>query len=154
MNYFEILEAPISYKIDEQKITDVYLEKQRILHPDLQEKNHDDSDISLLNEAYHVLRSPILRAEYFLKLKGINTDAIVTSESASEILFLREQYESINSEAEIEKFNEYLQERMGNLIDSLYKLENNLEEFNKKFSLLRFIKSFLDRVVPDAYSGD
>jgi Fe-S protein assembly co-chaperone HscB len=168
MNFFELLEAPVSYKIDEQQITDVYLKKQRILHPDLYEKCQDlqeehrddlpekpsDQDISLLNEAYHVLRNPILRAEYFLRLKDIDPDAIVASESASEILLLREEYESIASESELKQFSEHLQKRTGNLIDSLYELENNLEEFNKKLSLLRFIRSFLDRVVPDAYSGD
>ncbi|MDR3179526.1 MAG: Fe-S protein assembly co-chaperone HscB [Holosporaceae bacterium] len=154
MNYFEILEIPLSYEIDEQRITEVYLKKQRILHPDMGEKSSDDLDISLLNEAYRVLRNPILRAEYFLKLQGIDPDAIVISESASEILSLREQYESINSEVEIEKFTKHLLERKGDLIDSLYKLENNLEEFNKKFTMLRFIVSFLDRIMPDAYGGN
>ncbi|MDR2794328.1 MAG: Fe-S protein assembly co-chaperone HscB [Holosporaceae bacterium] len=153
MNYFEIFDIPVSYGIDEQKITDVYLKKQQILHPDLWGEQNN-SDVSMLNEAYYVLRNPILRAGYFLKLKGIDPDAIVSSESAQEILLLREQYESIDSEIEIEDFSKYLRERMGNLIDSLYKLENNLAEFNKKFTLLRFIKLFLDRIVPDAYCGD
>ncbi|GHT90421.1 hypothetical protein FACS1894122_00610 [Alphaproteobacteria bacterium] len=231
MNYFDVLEIPVSYKIDEQVVTRIYLEKQRKFHPDMasvtldpftatesvatskimpvyaetnidsisacaastvtlvndgsfsvsrhpEERsdvgNHNNtnsdsaienayvtdneaesvSSVTLVNEAYTVIMNPILRAEYFLRLNGIDPDAITASENAMEMLNISEQYESIDSDVEKEKFFARLNERMLSLLEFLYKSEDDIRAFSNNFMLLRFIKSFLEKVAPNAYSGN
>ncbi|GHU11938.1 hypothetical protein FACS189449_04490 [Alphaproteobacteria bacterium] len=246
MNYFDVLEIPASYKIDQQAVIRTYLKKQRTSHPDMCAThalmalphsegyadcncdleaestsqahlayNSEDSDsisagaantgflrpfgattrvslersdggcitgvtladsastlqahlaynsegsealngasVTLVNEAYSVIMNPVLRAEYFLRLKGIDPDAVTTSKSAYEILEIREEFESMDSDIEKEKFLAYLHKRVSNLLEALYKSDDDIQEFSDNFTLLRFIKSFLEKVAPNAYSGN
>jgi molecular chaperone HscB len=104
MNYYDVFGIPISYRLDQREITRIYLEKQKKYHPDIAGENFS-SDSSLLNEAYEVLKDPVLRAEYFLMLREVNIEEVpIDSSDAMEMLKMREQYEALLSTAEKKDF--------------------------------------------------
>ncbi len=83
-NYFQRFDLEESLNIDLDMLEEKYLSLQSKFHPDkLIDKNKEDRvnlemNSILFNEAYEVLRRPIARAIYFLKLKAgidINDDS-------------------------------------------------------------------------------
>ncbi|MDR2267964.1 MAG: Fe-S protein assembly co-chaperone HscB, partial [Holosporaceae bacterium] len=127
MNYYDVFGIPVSYRLDDGEITKIYLEKQKKYHPDVVGENFSPNS-SLLNEAYGVLKDPVLRAEHFLKLKKkANIDeAPIDAADAMEMLAIREQYETLSSIAEKKDFLAQLRTRILALVDLLYDLENDL----------------------------
>jgi len=141
-NFFEIFDFPVSYRIDESALIDRYFEKSR-----------SESDIVYLNEAYKTLMDPIDRAEYIIKLRGVRIDEIC-SESADEMFEIREKYDLLSSEDEKKEFQVFLRQRISEIIESLYKLNEFNKEFRDFVHLLRFIHSFLEKISIDVYSGN
>lgn len=76
MDYFTLLELPRGYRLDEGTLHRAYIQKQREYHPDRmarapQEERMQAMQMSVeVNQAYNTLKSPLLRAEYVLKLAG------------------------------------------------------------------------------------
>ncbi len=85
INYFELLNLPESYDVDEQALERAYFEKQRECHPDRfvgagTQASHNAMQLSVdVNQAYQTLKSPLLRAEYMLERVGV----VVTGEEAT-----------------------------------------------------------------------
>lgn len=77
MDYFTLLELPKAFALDEDALHRAYIQKQREFHPDRmgkasQEERARAMQMSVeVNQAYHTLKSPLLRAEYLLKLEGV-----------------------------------------------------------------------------------
>ncbi len=96
-NYFEFIGLPVSFHIDQSALADRALELQRILHPDryahksVHEQRLAVQYMAYLNEGIATLKSPLLRAQYLLQLRGIDT----FSESSTPIdpMFLMQQME-------------------------------------------------------------
>jgi molecular chaperone HscB len=69
------------WQLDRNLLEDRYLERSRVVHPD----RHATADAATrraalehsaaLNEAYAVLRDPVRRAEYLVKLGGVDLDS-------------------------------------------------------------------------------
>ncbi|MDR2723880.1 MAG: hypothetical protein LBB25_01570 [Holosporaceae bacterium] len=148
MNYFEKFGIPVGYKIDENALVQAYLQEQSSFHPDANEVEFEKS--ALLNKAYKVLSNPIDRAKHFLEIHGKYQD-VLDPEFSVEAFNLREKYETLATLKSKKKFQEELAKRISELIATLYKLENNLDAFQKNYGLLRFINSFLEKVRSDAY---
>jgi DnaJ-domain-containing protein 1 len=148
VNYFEAFGIPVKYKIDENLLVQTYLQKQSCFHPDLNDSGSRES--AFLNKAYKILSDPIARAEHFLEVHGKRTD-ILDPEFSLEAFDLREKYEI---EEDKENFQEELSKRTSELISTLCNLEDNLDEFQKNYGLLRFIGSFLEKVRLDVYCRD
>ncbi len=78
--HFSLFSLPESYQLDLEELHDRYRALQQSLHPD----RHSGSDATqkrvalqyaaMVNDAYRVLRSPVARARYLLKLRGIETE--------------------------------------------------------------------------------
>ena len=90
-NYFELFDLETSFFIDEAALKRSYqLEISRI-HPDNfatktePEKLQALQNTSLLNSAYSVLKAPLSRATYLLKLEGL--DAFDEKDTAMERIF-------------------------------------------------------------------
>lgn len=151
-NFFEIFDFAVSYKVDESELTRRYFAKQRSLHS---KKNHDgssgDNDVSYLNEAYKTLMDPIDRAEYIIKLQNLQLDEICY-DSAAEMFEIHEKYNSLSSENDKKKFQDFLSHRMSVIIESLCEFEDYTGEFYKLTRLLRFIHSFLEKTRINVYS--
>lgn len=96
-NYFEFIGLPESFDIDLNALAEQSRELQKTLHPDryshlsAQEQRVAVQYTAYLNEGIATLRSPLMRAQYLLILKGIDT----TAESSAPIdhAFLMQQME-------------------------------------------------------------
>jgi molecular chaperone HscB len=151
VNFFDVLGISPGYKIDEKALLENYLRSQRLAHPDMVESSSNES--VLLNAAYNALSNPVDRAMHLLDIHGRNVDTL-DPEFAAEAFGIREKYDSLRSSEDKNKFCDELSERVHSLTLMLYDLENNLDEFQKYFSLLRFVRSFLQKVRSDVYRGD
>ncbi len=109
-NYFELFSQPVSFHIDAELLAQRYRELQRVAHPD-RFANASDRDrrlavqkASLINEAYQILRSPLLRGRYLLQLEGVkfNDEHVTTqdTEFLMDQMELRETMAKIKQEAE------------------------------------------------------
>ena len=113
-NYFEIFEIPIAFDIDQSKVSDVYRELQKDVHPDRfineseEERRIAMQLTSLINEALKVIEDPLSRAQYLLKLKGIDLEA--DTDTAMDPEFLMEQMEFREAIAEVRSQDDPLSE--------------------------------------------
>ena len=79
-NHFELFALPVAYALDKSVLERAFREVQREVHPD-RYANASDVEKRLAaqwamqtNEAYCVLKSPLNRGRYLLKLNGIDTE--------------------------------------------------------------------------------
>ncbi len=69
-NYYEIL--GVDFNSTENEIKKAYRQRVKLTHPDIT-KQQDDTQIKLVNEAYSVLSSSILKQEYDKQYRTIST---------------------------------------------------------------------------------
>lgn len=78
--HFDVFELPPSYALDPQDLERRYRERSRVWHPDrfsrapASERTAVLQRATDLNEAYRTLRSDARRAEYLLKLQGVDVN--------------------------------------------------------------------------------
>lgn len=78
-NPFIILNLKESYALDLQTLENNYFEAQKKTHPDQfsqgtdLEKSDAAKKSTTINQAYLILKNPLLRAEYLLKSAGVET---------------------------------------------------------------------------------
>jgi len=97
MKYFELFSLPINYNIDLALLNQAYLQLQKAVHPD--KFAHKTSREQLLavqksaeiNDALHVLKHPLKRAEYMLAERGIDIRA--EQQTLQDPMFLMQQME-------------------------------------------------------------
>jgi molecular chaperone HscB len=124
-NPFSLLNLPSTFKLDMDLLRHHFFEAQRQFHPDrfvqksAQEKEYASQYSSFLNEAYHQLQNPILRAHLLLKLKGLKINlSQMESLILNDVFQLREDLElaqtvdeKMNLEKDLQnKFNQGLQQ--------------------------------------------
>jgi molecular chaperone HscB len=79
-NYFDLFGLPVGYVLDTRELAARYRELQRVVHPDRyanaseQEQRLALQQATLVNEAFETLRDPLKRAQYLLKLQGVDDD--------------------------------------------------------------------------------
>ncbi len=94
-NYFEMFQLPAEYVLDKTQLSDVYRELQRVVHPDRfasgtdQERRIAQQKSTLINDAYHVLRDDLRRAQHLLEINGIDS----TQHALNDPMFLMQQME-------------------------------------------------------------
>ncbi|MEJ0010010.1 MAG: Fe-S protein assembly co-chaperone HscB [Alphaproteobacteria bacterium] len=82
LNFFDILDLPTGFALDEKALEKNYFAAQRRSHPDKlvnagkAEHARAVEQAQWVNEAYDTLKNPLTRAEHLLLLKGVlvNTD--------------------------------------------------------------------------------
>jgi molecular chaperone HscB len=80
IDHFARLELPRRFDIDAAELDQRYFALQRQLHPDrfasrsARERAVSQSQAVALNEAYEMLKDPLSRAEYMLKLNGVDVN--------------------------------------------------------------------------------
>lgn len=101
MNRFELLNLPITFALDMNKLEAAYFSAQRQYHPDrftnkAPEERARAAEVSaMLNDAYRTLRNPLKRAEHLLELLHVSAsnEANVTTPDVGllcEIMALQE----------------------------------------------------------------
>ena len=104
-NYFELFALPVSFSLDMQLLRERYRELQRTVHPDRfatasgQEQRLAIQGSTHINEAFETLKDPLLRAQYLLRLHGV--DFAPGSETTKDTVFLMEQLELREALSEI-----------------------------------------------------
>ncbi len=80
-DFFALLGVPRRWSIDRDALERSYLELAARVHPDRfsgappRERRQAMEQSAALNEAYRTLRDPVARAEYLVKLGGIDLDS-------------------------------------------------------------------------------
>lgn len=139
-NYFEILGLPVKYAIDRDVLEAQYLERAQRVHPDrfaqgdaaVQRAAMERS--AAVNESYRVLRDPVRRAEYLVKLAGIDLDSSDPDEGAPamdqrfliEMIERRDQIETarMKGEAAVEAERQRVEDEIEEVFErTLVKLE-------------------------------
>ncbi|WP_438863586.1 co-chaperone HscB [Neptunicella sp.] len=78
MNHFELFNLPAQFDLDLTQLSVSYQKLQQLTHPDKFATASDQQRFlsvqknAQLNDAYQILKSPLLRAEYLLELKGMD----------------------------------------------------------------------------------
>lgn len=94
-NYFELFGLPVRFDIDLEDLGRRHRELIRTWHPDRfaqgssQERRLAVEMSATLNDAIQVLRDPVDRARYILKLNGVSTDE--ETDTVMDPAFLQEQ---------------------------------------------------------------
>tara|TARA_R110001583_G_scaffold2415_3_gene17684 strand:+ start:7058 stop:7597 length:540 start_codon:yes stop_codon:yes gene_type:complete len=94
-NFFVLFGLPQTYQIDMAELSGRYLSLQKNLHPDRhahlgeREQLRAIQAVAHLNDALATLKSPLKRAAYLLRLKGIDTAG--SSTTISDGAFLMQQ---------------------------------------------------------------
>jgi molecular chaperone HscB len=107
IDHFARLDLPVRFDVDASELDRRYFALQRQLHPDrfasrtARERAISQNQAVSLNEAYETLKDPLARAEYMLKLHGVdvNPDGCNTVRDPS---LLMEQMERREALAEAE----------------------------------------------------
>ncbi|MBY4678874.1 Fe-S protein assembly co-chaperone HscB [Marinobacterium sp. CAU 1594] len=121
-NFFELFALPVAYQVDQQQLAGRYRELQKVLHPDRfshlseRERRLSVQYTAYLNEAQATLKSPLKRAQYLLKLQGVDTtsETSVTMEPAFLMrqMELREELDAAARAADPEAALEALQQEV------------------------------------------
>jgi len=96
-NFFQVFGLPPQYDLDMNQLMNAYRALQKQVHPDRfatapdREKRYSMQWASYLNEGLETLKSPVRRAIYLLKLKGIEID--IHDNRVVDPMFLMEQME-------------------------------------------------------------
>ena len=79
-NYFALLELPVAFDLDKEHLRKLYTQLQQRFHPDRvatlsTEDRQKNLQLSMdINQAYHTLKDPLLRAQHLLALEGIQVN--------------------------------------------------------------------------------
>jgi molecular chaperone HscB len=156
-NYFEIFGVPEFYDLDLAELSSRFRKLQSAIHPDKyasasdMERRLSVQKSALINEAYLALKSPLERARYMLKLRGIDLSNETSTAMAPEFLMqqmeLREELEQVKQSEEpllsLEeitlKINKIL-EQLKNTVSDLFADENaDLEKIADFVRRMQFI---------------
>ena len=97
MNYFQLFQVPAQFDLDLTELGTRYLELQRNFHPDnFAAGSERDRLLAVqqaanINDAYHSLKQPLLRAEHLLALRGVKISH--EQRSFTDTSFLMQQME-------------------------------------------------------------
>ena len=161
-NFFQIFALPVSWVIDKTVLDRKFRALQLTFHPDRYASKNDFEKrlavqtASTINQAYETLSSPLLRAQYLLKLEGFDADqeSHVTSDSQflMQQMLLREALsdvkDSANPKEALVSLSIEAQEASAR-IQSDFAQYFNAKEYNQAFDALakmQFACKFVDDI--------
>jgi len=147
-DYFGFFDLPRNLAIDLKDLEKRFYSLSRKYHPDVharksaQERAQAEESTALLNDAYRVLRDPIARAGYLLKLEGFDIGEQTTKDVPPELL---EEIFELNMEleegtAKTERFIE-----MRNEVDAEIKGKFDQWDTGRKRESLDDLRGLLNR---------
>lgn len=136
-NYFEIFGIAESFQPDMENVSRLYRELQKTVHPDRfasgteQQRRLAMQQTSLLNQAFQTLKDPVARAQYLLRLKGLdmNNETDTTMDAA----FLMEQMEFREAIAEVRDKDDPLAELDKMTADLKGKIQSQMDVFSRQY---------------------
>jgi len=106
LNYFQLFGLSSDFEVDTHKLSELYQALQKSVHPDRfahassQEQAMAVQKSAMINDAYQVLKNPLQRAEYMLKMRG--TEMPSEQSSFRDNSFLMQQMELREMIAEVQ----------------------------------------------------
>jgi len=97
MNYFQLFQLPAQFELDLTELGTRYLTLQKQFHPDnFAAASERDRMLAVqqaanINDGYHSLKQPLLRAEHLLALRGLKISS--EQRSFTDPVFLMQQME-------------------------------------------------------------
>ncbi|SRR5579885_889230 len=157
MRYYEVLGLEPKLALDPDELKKRFYESSRQWHPDrftragaAQQQQALDMT-ALLNDAFRTLRDPVLRAEYFLKQKGIELSKDAPPELLEEVFELNMMLEELRGgdesarpqlETARDRFERMLRETDAELAD-LFARPDALEEIRRTLNRRRYISNLV-----------
>ena len=174
-NYFTLFNLPETYALDAELLAEKYWLLQKQTHPDRfasaskQDQLKSAQYAAIVNDAYEVLKSPLKRAIYMLKLKGLELDDQRSSNLSPDFLMqqieLRETLEDIKAndkpQAALEALDEKLQEQLAEFeraLDVYFKeatesaIKTAVETVNKMHFIIKMLKE-VERLEDQLHDG-
>ncbi len=146
VNPFALFGLKPTFEIDGQQLAETFRSLQRVVHPDRfanasdQERRQSVEQAAAVNDAYQVLRDPVLRGRSLLALRGV--DAKEDAGTFQDTAFLMEQME--------------LRERLGDIRESsdpfrlLVEIKELLRE--RRVAMINEVSAFFRTDTPEAWS--
>tara|TARA_Y100000385_G_scaffold170338_1_gene176432 strand:- start:1139 stop:1654 length:516 start_codon:yes stop_codon:yes gene_type:complete len=117
-NYFELFDLETSFFISDSSLKDSYRREIARFHPDKFASKTDSEKLqalqntSLLNTAFEMIKSPLNRASYLLKLDGVDPfdekDTAMDHDFLISQIDLREELEVIESKTDTDKLDDFI----------------------------------------------
>lgn len=160
IDHFTRLGLDKKFEIGEKILDVAYFSKQRLLHPDLfvrksdREKKFSMGHAVDLNDAYEILKSPLKRAEYLLKLEGIivnqdNSQSVKPSQALLlESLDMREELDNIKDEVRLRVFAIKVADAKMACIDEIKRQldEKELNGATQNTTRLRYLEKLIEEI--------
>jgi molecular chaperone HscB len=106
-NFFSLFGLRVQFELDLTELTNRYRNLQKQLHPDKfasgsgSERALSVQQAAMINDAYAVLKSPLLRAKYILELNDVpvneSSNSIMDPEFLMQQMEMRESLESVKT---------------------------------------------------------
>ncbi len=123
MDYFSLFDVPQQFDVDTTLLSARYQALQQLTHPDKfataseSEKRIAMQKNAQVNDAFRVLKDPILRAEHLLALRGVNVAH--DQQSMKDTAFLMQQMEWRESLEDASATSD---------VDAMYALDDELQQ--------------------------
>ena len=148
-NLFEKFDLKPSFELDVDELEAKYLAFQQQFHPDklIGKSKEEQIDLEhnsfLINEAFAILKNPLRRAIYLLKLHGINIDdeSCPVKPDQETLIKTLELREFIFENRDIEKLTNLRQALQKESKEILRKAKNHFENQDYKNCALELIKA-------------
>ena len=139
VDLFELLQLPVTYRLDEERLETVYLHVSRTVHPDYFSQADQDERVlsenlsARINDAYRTLKDPVSRSEYLLRRAGgksATEDKRVPPRLLGEVLMLREEIEQARADRRpgvVATIHQALRQRVSKSLEELARQHERLE---------------------------
>lgn len=161
-SHFELLGVPRQFEIDSEQLEREYLSRAAAVHPDRvatgtsAQRREAMERSSEVNEAYRTLRDPVRRAEYLVKLGGIDLDSsdAVGGAPKMEQAFLiemierREQLEQAREQGALDQLRAKVEDELDDVLDDAVASlrEGDLRGASEKLVARRYLQRLVDEI--------
>jgi molecular chaperone HscB len=155
LNHFEKFSLVADFDLDVDLLENKYLQLQKEFHPDSNlNSNQDSADLNSIavNEAYKILKNPLKRAVYLLKLNGINIEddnceVKPEQETLMLILELKEKLFGSDDADEALQIKDFATKEIKNLMKEIKTDFKNKQIKNAAQKLIKV--KYLDKILQD-----
>jgi molecular chaperone HscB len=154
LNYFELFSLPATFSVDQARLSQTYRDLQKQYHPD--KFAMEDAKARLqamqksteINDAFQTLKDSCLRAQYLLKLQGVDIELEQRTLQDTDFLIQQMQWREKVSEFtadDEDEINAFEQEvaALVKVLESDIELALNEEQLEMTANLVRKLKFML-----------
>lgn len=161
-NHFELFGVNPSFHVDMNRIDQLYREIQAQIHPDkFAHASDTEKRLSIqwtthVNEAYQILKQPLARARYILKINGVDTQEETNTAMPADFLMQQMEWREGIMEAraaddvgELDRLAAKLRHEINELHQSLERLidtDKNYEAAAGAVRKLKFLEKLRDEI--------